>query len=166
MTLETSPQTPLYDTLRHERLKCDQGIAAALAGAGEPLPDTTTYTVVVCDIDGMGLINKATGSWDTTDLYLAGGLAVRYGEIAGQLHQKGDEFCFVLDDQARERETDPDGFVGRITLQLAGQPIPISATFAIESGVRAAQVPSAVARLSDEVLSLKAQRDGRVKVAP
>lgn len=143
--------------------------ASGLTAAIEALPSTTTYTVVVCDINDMHGLNNATGSWDQTDAYLATGLAVRYGEIAGQLHQKGDEYGFVLDDHTRDHtrdladdhDTDPDGFVGRIALQLASQPIPMSATFATESGVSASDVWSAVERLSREVLSMKKERDAR-----
>lgn len=138
--------------------------ASGLHAAIERLPNTTTYTVVICDINDMHGINGATGSWDQTDVYLANGMAVRAGEIAGQLHQKGDEFCFILDDQARDHETDPYGFVGRITCQLASQPIPITATFATMNGVTAAQVMRTIEKLSCEVLSLKAQRDERVRV--
>src|SRR5689334_6527455 len=64
--------------------------------AVEQLDPAKTYTVVLCDIDKMKAINSATGNHAKTDRYLAAGLRVRDGEIAGQVHDKGDEFAFVL----------------------------------------------------------------------
>lgn len=151
---------------------------AGLNEAIRTLPNTTTYTVVVCDIDRLKNINEATGNHFRTNRYLAAGLRVRYGELAGQLF--GDEFGFFLDDQARDTETNPDAFVARIARQLAGQPLTISeryalaaaqrcpvaqarlsATFATMSGVAADGVPAAIEALSCQVLAMKAKRDGR-----
>lgn len=152
--------------------------AAGLAEAIRTLPNDTTYTVVFADIDRLKILNSVTRNHLQTNRYLAAGLAVRYGEIAGQL--LGDEFVFILDDQARDTETDPDAFVARIARQLAGQPLTISeryalaaaqkchvsearlsATFATMSNVSAAQVEGAIERLSCQVLAMKARRDGR-----
>lgn len=157
--------------------------AAGLDDAIATLSTDTTYTIILADIDRLKTINSATGNHVQTDRYLRAGLAVRYGEIAGQLHDCGDEICFVLDDQARDTETDPNAFVARISRQLAGQPLTISeryllaaaqgvhvseaklsATFAAQSGVHAGDVWSAVEALSCEVLSLKAQHDQKVSV--
>jgi len=157
--------------------------AAGLEEAIRTLDSTTTYTVVLCDVDRMKAINGATGNHVQTDRYLADGFAMRYGEIAGQLHEKGDEFCFVIDDQARDVETDPNAFVARVTQQLAGQPLTISeryalaaahgvpvsqarlsATFATQSNVSAADVPAAIEALSCQVLAMKSQRDQKVRV--
>lgn len=149
------------------RLSWDTGFAmlngAGLIEAIRTLPNTTTYTVVFADIDNMKRVNSLTGSHCQTDRYLAAGLAVRYGEIAGRIH--GDEIVFLLDDQARDRETESRAFVARIARQLAGQPLPLSATFATQIGVSAGQVPSIIERLSCEVLLLKAARDENVRVA-
>ena len=152
--------------------------AAGFDEAIRRLPDTTTYTVVICDIDRLHAINSATGSYDQTDRYLAAGFAVRHGEFAGQLHDKCDEIGFVINEQARDTETDPDAFVARIARQLAGQPLTISeryalaaaqrchvsearlsATFATQSGLTAAQVPGVIEVLSKEVLDMKNARN-------
>jgi GGDEF domain-containing protein len=159
--------------------------AAGLDEAIRRLPDTTTYTVVLCDVDRMKAINAATGNHVQTDRYLAAGFAVRQGEIAGQLHDKGDEFGFVIDEQSaakgRRRHNSAGAFVARIARQLAGQSLTISeryalaaaqgchvsearlsATFATRSGLTAAQVPGVIEVLSKEVLELKGARaDGR-----
>jgi GGDEF domain-containing protein len=151
--------------------------AAGFDEAIRRLPDTTTYTVVLCDVDRMKAINDATGNHVQTDRYLAAGFAVRRGEIAGQLHDKGDEFGFILDEQSRDTETDAHAFVARIARQLAGQPLiqseryalaaaqgvhvseaRLSATFATRSGLTAAQVPGVIEVLSKEVLELKGAR--------
>lgn len=151
--------------------------AAGLDDAIATLSTDTTYTIILADIDRLKIINSATGNHLQTDRYLRAGLAVRHGEIAGQLHDCGDEICFVLDDQARDTETDPDAFVARISRQLAGQPLTISeryllaaaqgchvseaklsATFATMPGVRAHDVWSAIEALSREVLAKKAAR--------
>lgn len=175
--------TTLRATIRrlHRNESLDMLNSAGLAEAIRNLPDTTTYTVVLCDIDRLKVINSATGNHLQTNRYLAAGLSVRYGEIAGQLF--GDEFCFILDDQARNDETNPGAFVARIARQLAGQPLTIgeryllaaaqdchvsqarlSATFACASGVSAAQVAQTVEALSCDVLSQKAQRDQKARV--
>jgi len=154
--------------------------APGLEDAIATLPDTTTYTVIVCDIDRMKAINTATGNHMQTDRYLAAGLKVRQGEIAGQLHDKGDEFCFILDEQSRHEDADPDAFVARIGRQLAGQPLTISeryrlaaaqgchvsqarlsATFAVRSGVAADGIREAIEQCSSDVLLMKAERDAR-----
>lgn len=154
---------------------------AGLAEAIRTLRPDTTYTVVFADIDKLKVLNQVTQNHLQTNRYLRAGLAVRYGEIAGQL--LGDEIIFILDDQARDDETNPDAFVARIARQLAGQPLlqseryalaaaqhchvrdaKLSATFAAHSGATAAQVPSVIERLSCEVLTLKAQRDERIEV--
>jgi GGDEF domain-containing protein len=140
----------------------------------------TTYTVALCDIDRLKLINAVTGNHLQTDRYLAAGLAVRAGEIAGQLHDRGDEFLFILDEQSRHEDADPDAFVARITRQLAGQPLTISeryalaaargchvadarlsATFAVQSGVSAGDVMTTIESLSQQVLAQKKERDAR-----
>jgi GGDEF domain-containing protein len=155
--------------------------AAGLADAIRTLDPNTTYTVVFCDIDRLKTLNNVTRNHLQTNRYLAAGLVVRYGEIAGQL--LGDEFVFILDDQARDTETDPDGFVDRIARQLAGQPLTISelyalaaaqrchvsearlsATFATQSNVSACQVEAAIEQLSCQVLAMKSERDQKVRM--
>lgn len=172
--------TMLRDTItrlrRNESL--DMLNSAGLSEAVRTLKRDTTYTVVFADIDRLRALNSATGNHVQADRYLRAGLAVRYGEIAGQM--AGDQIVFLLDDQARDKETDPDAFVARITRQLAGQPLlqseryllaavqgchvdqaRLSATFAAQSGVSAGDVWSAVERLSCEVLAMKKARDAR-----
>lgn len=153
--------------------------AAGLDEAITTLPKAT-YIVVLCDIDRLKTINAVTGNHCQTDRYLRAGLAVRKGEIAGQLHDCGDEIAFILPSGSRGRATNPDAFVARIARQLAGQPLTISeryalaaaqgvpverarlsATFATQSGVAAADVPAAIEALSCQVLAMKAKRDGR-----
>jgi GGDEF domain-containing protein len=155
--------------------------AAGLAEAIRTLDPNTTYTVVFADIDRLKVLNNVTRNHLQTNRYLAAGLAVRYGEVAGQL--LGDEFVFILDDQARNTETSPDGFVARIARQLAGQPLTISeryalaaaqrchvsearlsATFATQSGVSARQVEGAIEALSCQVLAMKSERDQKVRM--
>jgi GGDEF domain-containing protein len=155
------------------------------------LPNTTTYTIVLCDIDRLKDINKVTGNHIQTNHYLRAGLAVRKGEIIGQLY--GDEFLAIIDEHSADhsapatperRHTDSaDAFVARIARQLAGQPLTISeryalagaqgcsldqarlsATFATQSGVSAGQVQRAIEALSCDVLRLKAERDMTVRV--
>lgn len=142
------------------------------------LSPATSYSVIVCDIDKMKAINSATGNHFQTDRYLAAGLAVRDGEIAGQLHDKGDEFVFILDETSRGVDADAHAFVARIARQLAGQPLSISeryvlaaaqgchvsqaklsATFAVQSSVAAHEVLEAIETLSSEVLLMKARRE-------
>jgi GGDEF domain-containing protein len=168
--------------------------AAGLEDAIANLDPTKTYMVALCDIDRMKAINSATNNHVQTDRYLAAGLAVREGEIAGQMHDKGDEFVFIVDEHSLEHSApaDPErrhinsaeSFVDRIARQLAGQPLlqseryalaaaqhchvsdaKLSATFATETGVSAGQVYAAIERLSSGVLKLKAERDSRVKVS-
>lgn len=155
--------------------------AAGLDAAIATLSTDTTYTVVLCDIDRLKTINSATGNHLQTDRYLRAGLAVRYGEIAGQLHDKGDEIAFILDNQTRDGETRPEAFIARISRQLAGQPLTISeryvlaaaqrchvsqaklsATFATCASVQAGDVWRVIEALSCEVLALKAERDNRI----
>ncbi len=147
----------------------------------EALSCDTTYTVVLCDIDKMKAINEATGCHMQTDRYLAAGLQVRDGEIAGQVHDKGDEFAFVIAETSRGVESDANAFVARVARQLAGQPLTISeryalaaahgcsveqarlsATFSAMSSVRAGDVMDAIEWLSGDVLRLKAERDSEV----
>ena len=134
------------------------------------------YTVIFADIDKMKAINSATGSHCQTNRYLCAGLAVRSGEIAGQLY--GDEFIYILDEQSRDEMLDAHAFVARIARQLAGQPLTISekyilataqgchvshaklsATFATQSTVAAHEILSAIETLSSEVLLMKSRRD-------
>lgn len=154
--------------------------APGLEDAITSLPTNTTYSVIVCDIDKMKAINSATGNHFQTDRYLAAGLKVRDGEIAGQLHDKGDEFCFILNESSRHEDSNPDAFVARISRQLAGQPLTISeryylaaaqgchvsqarlsATFAVRGGVAADDILDAIEQCSSEVLLMKARRDGQ-----
>lgn len=154
---------------------------AGLAEAIRTLPTDTTYTVVFADIDRLKILNSVTGNHMQTNRYLRAGLAVRDGEIAGQL--LGDEMVFIIAEHSRNEEISPDAFVARIARQLAGQPLTISeryalaaaqqchvsqaklsATFAAHSGVTAGQVHSVIERLSCDVLAAKAARDERVKV--
>lgn len=154
--------------------------AAGLDEAIRTLPTDATYTVVLCDIDRLKTINAVTGNHMQTDRYLRAGLKVRAGEIAGQLHDQGDEIAFILHDHSQGKTTNPAAFVARIARQLAGQPLTIgercalaaaqhvpidaarlSATFATLNGVAADGVPAAIEALSCQVLALKAQRDGR-----
>src|SRR5207244_5192372 len=123
------------------------------------------YTVVFADIDRLKALNSATGSHCKTNRYLAACLAVRHGEIAGQLY--GDEIVYILDENSRYEDAHPDAFVARIARQLAGQPLTISeryvlaaaqgchvsearlsATFAVRSGVMAGAVLDAVVACS------------------
>jgi GGDEF domain-containing protein len=154
---------------------------AGLAEAIRTLNPSTTYTVVFADIDRLKTLNSVTANHLRTNRYLRDGLAVREGELAGQL--LGDEVVFILSEHSRNEESHPDAFVARIARQLAGQPLlqseryalaasqhchvsdaKLSATFATETGVSAGQVYAAIERLSGDVLKLKAQRDARVKV--
>lgn len=153
--------------------------AAGLDEHIRTLPDAT-YTIVLADIDRLKTINAVTGNHCQTDRYLRAGLAVRKGEIAGQLHDCGDEIAFILPATTRNQATDPDAFVARIARQLAGQPLTISeryalaaaqgvpveraklsATFATQSGVAAGGVMAAIEQLSCQVLAMKKVRDGR-----
>jgi GGDEF domain-containing protein len=139
------------------------------------------YTVVYCDIDRLKTLNSATGNHFQTNRYLADGLAVRVGELAGQLF--GDEFCFILNEASRGDAVQPDAFIARITRQLAGQPLlqseryalaaaqgchvseaTLTATFAAQSDVTPGQVLRVIEQLSRDVLSLKAERDAAVRV--
>lgn len=167
------------------RLSFNEGLGmltpAGLAEAIRTLRSDTTYTVVFADVDKLKVLNSVTGNHMQTNRYLRAGLEVREGEIAGQL--LGDEFIFLIDEQSRGEQSNPDAFVARIARQLAGQALTISeryalaaaqgvhvsrarlsATFAAHSGVRAGQVHSIIERLSCDVLSQKAQRDERIKV--
>lgn len=157
---------------------------AGLLEAIANLPADATYTVVLCDIDRMKAINSATGSHAQTDRYLAAGLRVRAGELAGQVHDKGDEFAFILTERSehgRREEYSPEAFVARIARQLAGQPLTsserhalaaaqgvpveqakLSATFSTISHVKAGDIEQAIEWLSNDVLALKAQRDSKV----
>lgn len=153
--------------------------AAGLDEHIRTLPDAT-YIVVLCDIDRLKTINAVTGNHCQTDRYLRAGLKVRKGEIAGQLHDCGDEIAFILPATTRGRPTNPDAFVARIARQLAGQPLTISeryalaaaqrcpvaqaklsATFACLSNVAADDVMTAIEQLSCQVLAMKAKRDAR-----
>lgn len=167
------------------RLSWNEGLgmltSAGLHQAIGALPSDTTYTVVFADIDRLKTLNTATGNHLRTNRYLRAGLAVRDGEIAGQL--LGDEIVFILDEHSRDEDAHPDAFVARIARQLAGQPLTISeryalasaqgcsldqarlsATFATQSGVSAGQVQRAIEALSCDVLRLKAERDMTVRV--
>lgn len=123
------------------------------------------YTIVFCDIDRMKAINSATGSHVQTNRYLRAGLAVRAGEVVGQLY--GDEMVFILDG-----ESDAAAFIGRIGRQLAAQPLTqeerrvlilaggdgrLSATFASREA-RKADIPAAIEACSIDVLAQKAKR--------
>jgi GGDEF domain-containing protein len=140
-----------------------------------------SYTVVYCDIDRLKTLNNVTGNHFQTNRYLASGLAVREGELAGQMF--GDEFVFIIDEHSRGEDAQPDAFVARIARQLAGQPLTVSeryalaaaqgvpveqarlsATFATASGVSAGQVIRTIEQLSRDVLQLKAERDASVRV--
>ena len=154
--------------------------APGLDDAIAALPTNTHYTLVLCDIDRMKAINSATGSYDQTDRYLAAGLKVRNGEIAGQIHDKGDEFLFILDEQSRDEPPDAHAFIARIGRQLAGQPLTISeryalaaaqcvhvsqarlsATFSTPMSVAQHEILEAIETLSREVLLAKKRRDAQ-----
>lgn len=154
---------------------------AGLMHAIATLPSDTTYTVVFADIDRLKALNSATGNHLKTNRYLATGLQVRKGEIAGQF--AGDEFIFILAENSRNEDANPDAFVARIARQLAGQPLTISeryalaaahgcpvdqarlsATFSAMSGVKSADVAQAIEWLSSDVLTLKAERDSKVTI--
>jgi GGDEF domain-containing protein len=188
-TLYQNTSTDLIAELRAEiaatratirRLQFNESLgmltAAGLAEAIRTLPNDTTYTVVFADIDKLKVLNNVTRNHLQTNRYLAAGLARRHGEIAGQL--LGDEFVFILDDQARRDGDTPDAFIAFISRQLAGQPLTISeryalaaaqkchvsearlsATFATMSNVSARQVEGAIEQLSCQVLAMKARRD-------
>jgi len=158
---------------------------AGLKHAIRTLNPDTTYTIVFADIDRLKVLNSATCNHIQTNRYLRAGLAVRAGEIAGQF--LGDEFLFLIDEHGpsgdRRYHDSASAFVARIARQLAGQPLTISeryalaaaqqchvseaklsATFATQSGVTAAQVLAAVEQLSCQVLAQKAERDLAVRV--
>ena len=151
--------------------------SAGLREAIRQLPEGH-YTVIFADIDRLKIINSATGSHCKTNRYLAAGLAVRSGEIAGQLY--GDEILFILNEASRDEQPDAHAFVARIARQLAGQPLTISekyilaaaqgvhvsqaklsATFATQSTVAAHEILSAIETLSSDVLLMKSRRDTR-----
>ncbi len=134
------------------------------------------YTVIFADIDKMKAINSATGSHCATNRYLADGLARRHGEIVGQFG--GDEFIYILDEQAMRDNDSAQTFVAFISRQLAGQPLlqseryllaaaqnvhvsqaKLSATFATQSSVAQHEILEVIEELSSEVLLLKARRD-------
>ncbi len=169
----------LYATIRRLRWNDELGMlnSAGLHEAIRQLP-TGQYTVVFADIDRLKTLNSATGSHCKTNRYLAAGLAVRSGEIAGQLY--GDEIVFILDENSRDEQADPHAFVARIAHQLAGQTLTISeryalaaaqgchvsdaklsATFATQSSVAVHEIPEAIEALSSEVLLMKKERDAR-----
>lgn len=160
--------------------------SAGLQQALQTLDPHATYTVVFADIDRLKTLNSATGNHMRTNRYLRAGLAVRDGEIAGQL--LGDEIVFIIGEHSapggRRKRDGADAFIARIARQLAGQPLTISeryalaaaqgchvsqaklsATFAAQSGVSAGQVPHVIEALSCQVLALKAERDARVQVS-
>ena len=153
--------------------------SAGLHEAIRTLPEGR-YTIVFADIDRLRDINRVTGNHLRSNRYLAAGLKVRDGEIAGQL--LGDEFIFILAENGpsgrRRRGHSANAFVARIARQLAGQPLlqseryalaaahgchvsqaRLSATFSTMSGVRAHDVMQAIEWLSGDVLRLKAERD-------
>ena len=169
----------LHATIRRLRWNTELNMlnSAGLHEAIRQLP-AGHYTVIFADIDRLKTINSATGSHCKTNRYLRAGLAVRDGEIAGQLY--GDEIIFILNENSRAGETDAHAFVARITRQLASQPLTISerymlaaalgvhvshaklsATFATQSNVAAHEILSTVEQLSSDVLLMKSRRDTR-----
>lgn len=165
------------ETIRRLRWNDELGMLnnAGLMDAIRGLP-RGNYAVVFADIDRLKTLNTATGSHFATNRYLADGLRVRQGEIAGQLF--GDEIVFILNEQSRGEDAQPAAFTRRIARQLAGQPLRsserwmlaaaqgcsfdqarLSATFASASGVQASAVLATIEQLSIDVLALKAARD-------
>lgn len=150
------------------RLEWDETVNMFNAAGGyraiDALPDGE-YALVFCDIDYLKSINSATKNHIQTNVYLAGGLAVRVGEIAIRL--MGDEFLFILGNT--RGYADPMAFVGRLTDQLAAQPLTeeeraglpngvLSATFAWRKGVAKSGIRDAIGDLSRGVLTKKDQR--------
>jgi hypothetical protein len=122
-------------------------------------------TLIFADVNRLKKINEATGNHLLTNTLLKNGFRVRLGEWAWQIF--GDEFGFVI-------WGDGKAFVGRLSRQLAAQPLNdaqrqvlmdadgvdyLSATFSVVTNVR--HIGRALQRGSQDVLAQKAERDGR-----
>lgn len=163
MVVENARLTTELDAARWNPLLNMYNLAGGLAAIAALPPGL--YAVVFADIDKLKALNGATGNHLQTNRYLAAGLKVRKGEIAFQF--LGDEFVFILH-QARRRG-DLRGFTGRITRQLARQPLteaeraelngaPLSATFAWQAGVPKVEILATIEQLSKSVLAQKKAR--------
>ena len=122
-------------------------------------------TLVFADVNRLKKINEATGDHLLTNELLKNGFRVRAGEFAWQIF--GDEIGFLI-------WGDGAAFVGRLTRQLAAQPLTeaqrrcladadgtdcLSATFS--APIRTRSIGRALSRGSRDVLAQKAARDRR-----